>query len=56
MYYFDFQGFNSEIENFGRKQCMNQKSIYAIESIFEELCVETIIPNVKNFHFALEYS
>ena len=53
---FDFLGFNSEIENFGRKQCMNQKSIYAIESIFEELCVETIIPKVRNFHFALEYS
>ena len=54
--YFDFHGFNSEIENFGHKQCMNQKSIYAIESIFEELCVETIIPKIRNFHFALEYS
>lgn len=53
---FDFHGFNSEIENFGRKQCMNQKSIYAIESVFEELCMTTMIPLVKKFHFALEYS
>ena len=54
--YFDFHGFNSEIENFGHKQYMNQKSINAIESIFEELCVATIIPVIRNFHFALEYS
>lgn len=53
---FDFHGFLTEIETFGRKQCMNQKSIYAIESAFEELCVATMIPKVEKFHFALEYS
>lgn len=53
---FDYHGFNTEIENFGRKQCMNQKSIYAIESVFEELCIVTLMPKIDKFHFAIEYS
>ncbi|MCQ2436151.1 MAG: amino acid ABC transporter ATP-binding protein [Clostridia bacterium] len=53
---FDFHGFYSEIENFGRKQCMDQKSIYNIESVFEELCVVTLMPKIPGFRFSLEYS
>ena len=53
---FDFLGFNSEIEEFGRKNFLSQKTIYAIESIFEELCVGTMLPKIPQFCFALEYS
>ena len=53
---FDFLGFNSEIEAFGRKNYLSQKTVYAIESVFEELCVETMLPEISNFRFALEYS
>lgn len=53
---FDFLGFLSEIETFGRKNFMEQKSIFAIESVFEELCVETVLAKVPRFRFTLEYS
>ncbi len=53
---FDFLGFNSEIEAFGRRNYMSQKSIAAIESVFEELCVATILPRVPGFRFVLEVS
>lgn len=53
---FDFLGFNSEIEAFGRKNFLDQKSIYAIEAIFEELCIGTLLPKIPKLRFALEYS
>ena len=53
---FDFLGFNSEIEAFGRNNFLSQKTIYAIESVFEELCVETMLPKIPKFRFVLEYS
>ena len=53
---FDFLGFNSEIETFGRKNYMSQKSIYAIESVFEELCIGNLLPKIPKLRFALEYS
>lgn len=53
---FDFLGFNSEIETFGRKSFLNKNSIYAIESIFEELCVTALLPKIEKLRFTLEYS
>ena len=53
---FDFLGFNSQIEAFGRKNMMDQKTIYAVESVFEELCVAAMLPRVDKLGFVLEYS
>ena len=53
---FDFLGFNSEIEAFGHRNYLSRKSIYAIESIFEELCMTTLLPKMKKLRFTLEYS
>lgn len=53
---FDFFGFNSEIEAFGNKNFLSRKTVYAIESVFEELCVDTMLPKIPKFLFALEYS
>ena len=53
---FDFLGFNTEIEAFGRKNYLDQKTIYSIEAIFEELCVTTLLPKVGKLRFSLEYA
>ena len=53
---FDFLGFNSEIGAFGHRNYLSRKSIYAIESIFEELCMTTLLPKMKKLRFTLEYS
>ena len=53
---FDFLGFNSEIEDFGRKNYMSRKNIACIGSVFEELCVATLLPQMSRFRFVLEYS
>ena len=53
---FDFLGFNSEIEEFGHRNFLSRKSIYAIESIFEELCMTALLPKVEKLRFTLEYS
>ena len=53
---FDFLGFMTEIESFGRKNFLNQKTIFAVESLFEELCVGAIIPKIPCLTFAMEYS
>ena len=41
---FDFIGINTRIEEFGRKHLMNQKMIHSAMVLFEELCVQTILP------------
>ena len=53
---FDFLGFNSQIEAFGQKNGMERKTVFAVESIFEELCVATMLPKLEHIRFALEYS
>lgn len=53
---FDFLGFISEIEEFGRKNLISQKSIFAVEAVFEELCVGSALADIPVFDFALEYS
>lgn len=56
---FDFIGLNSEIEEFGRRNQISQKAIYRVQTIFEELCVQIILPELSddlNLHIAVEYS
>ena len=56
---FDFIGFNTELEEFGRKNQISQKTIYRAQSVFEELCVQIILPVLPDsfaLNIALEYS
>ncbi len=56
---FDFVGFNTRIEEFGRKSEMDQKTIYHLQSVFEELCVELILPTLGDTFYMnvlIEYS
>ncbi|MBP3523959.1 MAG: amino acid ABC transporter ATP-binding protein [Clostridia bacterium] len=43
---FDFIGLMTELEEFGRKNMISQKVIYRAQSIFEELCVQIILPQL----------
>ena len=56
---FDFLGFNTELEEFGRKNQISQKSIYRTQAAFEELCMQIILPKLVDdfkFYVAIEYS
>lgn len=56
---FDFIGFNTSLEAFGRKNQIAPKTIYRVQSVFEELCVQMILPELpKDFHMniVMEYS
>lgn len=44
---FDYLGMMSELEHFGRVHFMNQKTIYRINVIVEELCYLTILPELR---------
>lgn len=56
---FDFIGFNTSLEEFGRRSQISQKAIYRAQSVFEELGVQIILPQLPD-DFALsvvaEYS
>ena len=41
---FDFIGMNSRIEEYGRRHLIPQKIIYRFQEIFEELCVQILLP------------
>ena len=45
---FDFIGFNTQIEEFGRKHHISQRSIYNIQAFIEEMCVQIILPQLQN--------
>ena len=45
---FDFIGFNTRIEEFGRKHRISQRSIYNIQAYVEEMCVQIILPQLKD--------
>ena len=45
---FDFIGFNTRIEEFGRKHRISQRKIYNIQSYIEEMCVQIILPKMKS--------
>ena len=56
---FDFIGFNTALEEFGRKNQISQKTILRSQMVFEELCVQIVLPVLPddfNLHVALEYS
>ena len=56
---FDFIGFNTQIEEFGRKHQISQRTIYNIQSYIEEMCLQIILPKMKeSFEMlvAIEYS
>lgn len=56
---FDFIGFNTSLEEFGRRSGISQKSIYRMQSVFEELCVQIIIPEFSDsfsLNVTAEYS
>ena len=56
---FDFIGFNTSLEEFGRKNQLVQTSILRAQSVFEELGVQCLIPKLENefkLCVAFEYS
>jgi polar amino acid transport system ATP-binding protein len=56
---FDFIGFNTQIEEFGRKHRISQRTIYHIQSYIEEMCVQIILPQMKSLFeilVTIEYS
>ena len=56
---FDFLGFNTQIEEFGRKHRISQRKIYNIQAYIEEMCVQIILPQMKDLFellVTIEYS
>lgn len=56
---YDFIGINNQLEQFGKKNMLSQRAILRMQSVFEELCAQTLIPRLgKQFRLNLmvEYS
>ena len=53
---FDFYAVNSRIEEFGRKQLIPPKKIVKVLTLFEELCVQNILPHMGALDFSLDFS
>ena len=56
---FDFIGFNTSLEEFGRRNQVPQKTIYRAQSVFEELGVQCLLPKLSSefkLSVAFEYS
>ena len=56
---FDFVGANTRIEEFGRRNMMDQKTIRNVQRVFEELCVLTLLPRAgeePRIRMTVEYS
>ncbi|MDO4741296.1 MAG: amino acid ABC transporter ATP-binding protein [Eubacteriales bacterium] len=56
---FDFIGFNSQIEEFGRKHMISQRTIRNIQAYFEEMCMQIVLPQMdEKFELlvTIEYS
>ena len=55
---FDFPGINTRLEEFGRSHMMNQRTIVGTQTVFEELCVEIILPKLEkpDMRITVEYS
>ena len=56
---FDFIGFNTSLEEFGRKNQVAQRAIMRAQAVFEELGVQIILPELSDefkLSVALEYS
>ena len=51
---FDFVGVMSRLEEFGRRHMMPQKTIFYLQSVFEELCVQTVLPKLgEDLHMGI---
>lgn len=56
---FDFIGMNTQIEEFGRKHRVSQRTIHNLQAYVEEMCVQTILPHMaEQFEMliTIEYS
>ena len=56
---FDFIGLNTQIEEFGRKHRLSQRTIYNIQAYVEEMCVQIILPKMADtfeIQITIEYS
>ena len=56
---FDFIGFNTALEEFGRKNQISRKSIYRAQAAFEELCVQIVLPALPDafqIHVSFTYA
>lgn len=56
---FDFIGFNTQIEEFGRKSRISQHTINNIQLYFEEMCTQLIMPGMQKIfelQVTIEYS
>ncbi len=56
---FDFIGLNTGLEEFGRRNGMSQNTIYRLQTVFEELCVQIILPALGedvNMQLSAEFS
>ena len=56
---FDFIGLNSNLEQFGRRCQMSQKTILRSQAFFEEMCVQILLPSLSDdfrLLVSLEYS
>ena len=45
---FDFIGMNTQIEEFGRKHRISQRTIYNMQAYVEEMCVQILLPQMKD--------
>lgn len=56
---YDFIGITNQIEQFGKKNMLSARVILRMQSVFEELCAQTLIPRMgKEFklNMVIEYS
>ena len=56
---FDFIAIRNNIDQFGKKYLLSPKSVHNMQVVFEELCVQTLLPyqgNAPNLQFRIEYS
>ena len=56
---FDFIAIRNNIDQFGKKYLLSPKSIHNMQVVFEELCVQTLLPyqgEAPNLQFRIEYS
>lgn len=56
---FDFIGLISALEEFGRKQVLSQRKINALQAVFEELFMQTLLPRLPQkfqMDFTVEYA
>ena len=50
----DLPAVNGRIEEFGRKHMMDQRVIHEAQIVFEELCLQTLLPGLKNHRLKME--